>query len=362
MRSASPSRRSPLFETPAPPGPAMLAPWRLGLACALALGACTAPQAPSHEPPRGASAPTRALDTLDANDASPPSAAGDAAALLAGEAGAADGSALDAGGEAPYDLAADLLARGVDAKRRLGARAATAVVGDVFLLAGPSSFGGFASSRSLTARALTAFYNDRFGRRPTEAITVYLFGDAQSYSAFCKAAIHEACISIYGFYWPSERWMVMNAGLGLGTLTHELVHPLVEADFPEAPTWLNEGIASIFEAPTFPKAGEIHGVKNWRLPRLRAALSSRTTRAKALPHTLFGMADGVFRDDDEALHYALARYFCQWLDERGKLWPFYRAYRDDKRADPSGAATFKRVVGTTPEEAEAPFLAWLSRL
>ena len=89
---------------------------------------------------------------------------------------------------------------------------------------------------------------------------------------------------------------------------------------------------------------------------------NRHCRAKAMPRTLFGMADDVFRDDDEALHYALARYFCQWLDERGELWPFYRAYRDERRADPTGAATFKRVVGTTPEEAEAPFLAWLSRL
>lgn len=360
MRPASPARRSPLLATPARPGPAVLAPWLLGLACALALGACnTAPQAPSQEPPHVAAAPTRALE---GPDASPPSAApGDAAARLAAVADAADGL-RDAGAEAPYDLAADLVTRAVDAKRRLGAGAATAVVGDVFLLAGPPGFGGFASSRSLTSRALTAFYNDRFGRRPSEAITVYLFGDAQSYSAFCKAAIHEACISIYGFYWPSERWMVMNAGLGLGTLTHELVHPLVEADFPDAPTWLNEGIASIFEAPTFPKPGEIHGVKNWRLPRLKAALGGRATRAKAMPRTLFGMADEVFRDDDEALHYALARYFCQWLDERGKLWPFYRAFRDERRVDPTGSATFKRVVGTTPEEAEAPFLAWLARL
>jgi putative membrane protein len=71
------------------------------------------------------------------------------------------------------------------------------------------------------------------------------------------------------------------------------------------------------------------------------------------------MADEVFRDDDEALHYALARYLCQWLDERGKLWPFYRAFRDDRRADPTGAAAFKRVVGTTPEEAETTrFLAF----
>ncbi len=265
--------------------------------------------------------------------------------------------------KAPYDLAKDLLGRDSDAKKRLGRGAETAVVGDVFVLVGARGFTGpsFAASRDLVSRALTAFYNGRFDKKPSEAITVYLFGDAATYGAFCKTALGEPCISVYGFYWPSERWMVMNAGLGIGTLTHELVHPLVEADFPRAPTWLNEGIASIFEAPSLPKPGEIHGVKNWRLPRLRAALGSGE-RAKALPHTLFGMSDATFRDDDESLHYSLARYFCQWLDERGKLWEFYHAYRDARTEDPSGEQSFKKVVGRTPLEMESTFLGWVARL
>ena len=263
----------------------------------------------------------------------------------------------------PYDLAKDLLERDADAKRRLGRGAETAVVGDVFVLVGARGFTGpsFAASRDLVTRALAAFYNGRFDKKPKEAITVYLFGDAGSYGAFCKTALGEPCISVYGFYWPSERWMVMNAGLGIGTLTHELVHPLVEADFPRAPTWLNEGIASIFEAPALPKAGEIHGVKNWRLPRLRAALGSGE-RPKAMPQTLFGMADTVFRDDDESLHYSLARYFCQWLDERGKLWEFYHTYRDARTEDPTGEASFKKVMGKTPVELEGTFLGWVARL
>ena len=48
------------------------------------------------------------------------------------------------------------------------------------------------------------------------------------------------------------------------------------------------------------------------------------------------MSDATFRDDDESLHYAMARYACQWLDERGQLWSFYRAWRDDVTDDPTG--------------------------
>ena len=40
------------------------------------------------------------------------------------------------------------------------------------------------------------------------------------------------------------------------TITHELVHPIVESDFPRAPTWIDEGLASLFEAPVLPRPGE----------------------------------------------------------------------------------------------------------
>ncbi|MDP9003066.1 MAG: hypothetical protein M3O46_23495 [Myxococcota bacterium] len=32
---------------------------------------------------------------------------------------------------------------------------------------------------------------------------------------------------------------------------------------------------------------------------------------------------------------AMARYACQWLDDRGALWDFYRAWRDGVMRDPS---------------------------
>jgi len=152
--------------------------------------------------------------------------------------------------------------------------------------------------------------------------------------------------------------MVMNAGLGLGTLTHELVHPLLETDFPTAPIWINEGIASLFEAPVIPKAGEIHGVKNWRWPKLRAALLGKNKDAAGMDR-LFGMNDDGFRDEHEGLHYAMARYFCQWLDDHDQLWPFYRKWRDGVANDPTGEKAFLAVVGKTPKDAAAEWRKWV---
>jgi len=258
--------------------------------------------------------------------------------------------------DAPYDLGVDHQRRTRIAKEELGPKAVTAVVSGVFVAASPPG-GPFEQSVALMRSSMAGYLNGRFGRKPAQAISVYLFPNGQAYEEFCTRKYGAPCIAHFGFYEPHERYMVMNIGLGLGTLTHEIVHPLVEADFPQAPTWINEGIASVFEQPIIPKSGEIHGGKNWRHPRLKKALSS-LERDKARLDRLFGMSDDVFRGDGEDLHYALARYVCQWLDEGGKLWPFYQRWRDNVTHDPTGEKAFKEVIGMTPVAANVVWSKW----
>jgi hypothetical protein len=261
-----------------------------------------------------------------------------------------------------YDLPADVAARTSEAKRELGQRAAVETIEDVFVLIAPTGAGPLGETKALTQQVLEAYFNGRFSKRPTRAISVYLFPDAKPYQAYCKARWSEACGSPFGFYRPDERRIVMNAGPGIGTLSHELVHPIMEADFPEAPEWLNEGIASLFEALTMPAAGQIHGVKNWRHPRLLRALRSAKERERAGLPALFQLDDRTFRNADEDLHYATARYLCQWLDQRGKLWPFYQRYRDHYATDPTGERAFQAVVGKSPTEANGDWAGWVKRL
>jgi hypothetical protein len=107
----------------------------------------------------------------------------------------------------------------------------------------------------------------------------------------------------------------------LPTLTHEVVHSLMQTDFPGAPLWINEAIASLFEAPVFSKDGGIHGVRrNWRHDQLRDALADARTRDKVRMDALFRMNGIEFRaisDDRESvdkernlLHCAVARAFA----------------------------------------------------
>jgi hypothetical protein len=211
-------------------------------------------------------------------------------------------------------------------------------------------------------KALTAYFNGRFARRPARAVSVLLFGEPKGYEAYCRAHFDGACPSPYGFYAHGPRVVVLNAGPGIGTLTHELVHPIVEADFPTAPDWINEGIASLYEAFALPKDGEIRGAKNFRHAGLVAALRSKDLRERASLPALFAMSDPTFRGDHESLNYASARYFCQWMDGQNKLWPFYQAWRDGFEGDPSGRKAFVATMGKTPEELDETWATWVRRL
>jgi hypothetical protein len=261
-----------------------------------------------------------------------------------------------------YDLATDLASRASSLRAELGPATRTRVASDVFLLVSPS--GSLGEPVRVAEAALAAYFHDRFSRRPDRAIAVLLFDGASPYEAYCRAhdPDHAPCMSPFGFYDYATRTVVMNAGPGLGTLTHELVHPIVEADFPQAPDWINEGIASLYEAFSLPRPGEIRGQKNWRYPRLARALQSPGERAHASLPALFAMTDAEFRGDREDLNYATARYFCQWLESQGKLWPFYRAWRDGYASDPTGERAFTAVVGATPAAANDAWRAWARAL
>src|SRR6188768_1665289 len=164
------------------------------------------------------------------------------------------------GGSAPsasYDLEADLGLRKREAMAELGPRAELEVVEGTFLIAAPGGRRALRPALDVTRKALSAYFNGRFQKRPTRAISVYLFPKAAPYEAYCKKRDSTDCISPFGFYVHRDRRIVMNVGPGIGTLTHELIHPLVEADFPTAPDWINEGIASLFERFYFSAPGQI---------------------------------------------------------------------------------------------------------
>jgi hypothetical protein len=262
----------------------------------------------------------------------------------------------------PYNLDADLQARIADVRSGSHDDIPVRVEGDVFVFAAPDRGRLFDPTVNLAHDALGAYFHDRFGTRPSQAVTVLVHSSAAAYEASCRQHLGAPCETPFGFYQTRTRTIFMNAARGISTVTHELVHPIVQTDFARAPTWFDEGIGSLFERPVLGPAGAIHGVTDWRLPRLQSALASSRDRDAVRVETLFAMSDDAFGGPGRDLHYAMARFLCQWLDANGWLWPFYRRWRDTAGPDPSGESAFTTVVGESPAQATPVWVAWVKGL
>jgi hypothetical protein len=95
------------------------------------------------------------------------------------------------------------------------------------------------------------------------------------------------------------------------------------------------------------------------MPILARALQSPDGPSRPHLDALFAMSDEDFVSRDRSLHYAAARGFCEWLDDRGELWPFYRAWRDGFEHDPDGRLAFQSVDHRMPAEATNEWVQWV---
>ncbi|HVC96670.1 MAG TPA: hypothetical protein VND64_23535 [Pirellulales bacterium] len=192
------------------------------------------------------------------------------------------------------------------------------------------------------ARAMASCY---FDTSPNEPITVLLFSDRAAYDRQARSLYGDKGISVYGYYKPDERALLLNIGTGGGTLVHELTHALIDFDFPAVPDWFNEGLASLHEQCRIHRdeAG-IDGQVNWRLPGLQTTI--RAGRLRSLEAMI---RDDDFRGTEVGLNYAYARYFCLFLQSdqnprrRNVLAEFYSELRAHQASDPQGLNVVGRV-------------------
>lgn len=194
-----------------------------------------------------------------------------------------------------------------------------------------------------------------FDRHPSRVVEIWALRTGGSYLAWSGEAIGGTPRSPYGVYDPCAGAILVNRSLGDGTLVHEMVHVFVDADFPSAPTWLDEGLGSLFEQPA-ERDGRIVGLVNWRLPGLQRRLRSGT--APSLREVM-STTRASFYGDDVATHYAVARYLLFYLQEKGALPRFYRSLRDD---GDDGPTTLARILGEPLERIEPRWRRFVSSL
>lgn len=249
--------------------------------------------------------------------------------------------------------AGELAERRAALEAKLGGQGFTVVVEPPFVVIGdeaPATVKHHATGiLHWSIRLLEAEY---FKARPNKLIEIWLFRNERTYRKGARKFFGDAPDTPYGYYSSEHDAMVMNIGPGAGTLVHEVVHPFMEANFPDGPAWFNEGLASLYERPS-EKHGHIVGLPNWRLPNLKKQIKDRT-----LPE--LGKMLGTTRDEfyDAAFDaYAYARYLLLYLQEQGKLTEFYETFAAGKK-DPTGKAALEAVLGENLESFEPRWRKW----
>lgn len=247
----------------------------------------------------------------------------------------------------------ELKARKTDLEKKLKGQGFTVVIEAPFVVIGNEGPAAVKNRASGFLRwTVKLLEKDYFTKRPDKIIEVWLFGNEKTYRAGAKKYFNDEPDTPYGYYSPSADALIMNIGPGAGTLSHELVHPYMEANFPNVPSWFNEGLASLYERP-IEKAGHIVGLPNWRLPNLKKQLRAKTL--PSIPTLLKTTRDGFYNADYDS--YAYARYLMLYLQEKGKLRDFYQKFLADKK-DLTGQAAMEDVLGEKLDTFEPKWRKW----
>ncbi len=195
-------------------------------------------------------------------------------------------------------------------------------------------------AREVVKSTVDRLKKEYFAKDPANVLEIWLLKDEASYRKHAREFFNDEPSTPYGYYSPSKKALIMNIATGGGTLVHEIVHPYIEANFPDCPAWFNEGLGSLYEQSGTVN-GRIHGYTNWRLRGLQNGI-----RNKKVPmfQKLTAMSDSEFYREDTGTNYAQARYLMYYLQEKGLLANFYKRFSANVKTDPTGYKTLQSVL------------------
>lgn len=227
-------------------------------------------------------------------------------------------------------------------KKKLPSEKFTVIIQKPFVVIGDAAPSKVKSLAEYTIKwAVDMLKQDYFEKDPEDIIDIWLFKDKESYEKYTKEIFGIEPSSPFGFYLETEKALIMNINTGGGTLVHEIVHPFIRVNFSECPTWFNEGLASLYEQ-CGEKNEHIYGDTNWRLKGLQQAI--KTGKVPSF-ETLTSMDANTFYNEDKGVNYSQSRYLLYYLQEKGVLVKFYHEFYKQRKKDPTGYVTLKKVLG-----------------
>jgi hypothetical protein len=237
-----------------------------------------------------------------------------------------------------------------------------------------------ADANHLLERYLAFFVQNYGMREPQQYVFVYLVPSVDQLQELASRH-HGMTLSFgtiaYSFRDDLSLSAVIPGGL-YGSLFHELFHLTARSNFGDIPTWLDEGIAALYEVSEA-SAGGFRGTPNWRgqvLMRFRDRIPSLRELIKQNNPALADADDRSSGDEtresadlaaQRAIFAATARYFALYMQEKGTLFRTYKAVREFSASDDftgTAAGVIKLVeqsAGRPIDALNSDFRAWLSR-
>ncbi len=194
-------------------------------------------------------------------------------------------------------------------------------------------------------------------KTPVDATPIFLFANFEKYKEFVlkNFEIEESDISPYGFFKISKNAIVVRYVSWKGSISHEVTHKFTRRDFPDMPSWFDEGFASLNEKSTF-KNGVLIGDFSFRIIPLRRAIKE---------NTYTGLENLMETDDDEmygkrtSFYYAQSRYLLMFLQQQGLLTDYYKQFRDSYNTDKSGISQLEKITGRPISQLDKELLEFI---
>jgi hypothetical protein len=233
-------------------------------------------------------------------------------------------------------------------------------VEDTFILISGEPNAPFDDALKVTRDTVNALWHGPLLHRPEQSVVVWITSSTTALQKLLHEHAPYLPNKVISVYDPQLRQIFFaSEPAGMGSLAHEIAHPLILEDFSHAPTWVLEGLPAFFETAVFTN-GTVHSDgHDMRLQSLRTALTLPKMASQVKLDTLFTLTtDDAFRENG-ALHFAEAKQALRWLDALGLLWPWYREFREKQLEDPTGERAFQTVVHKTLVEATSDWLTWI---
>lgn len=226
-------------------------------------------------------------------------------------------------------------------KSRLPNQGFTVLIEHPFVVVGDEDASTVRKRAVQTVRwATTRLKKQYFSKDPTQILDIWLFKNKASYEANAARLFGSQPSTPFGYYSSSDGALVMNIATGGGTLVHEIVHPFIESNFANCPSWLNEGLGSLYEQSSS-RDGQIIGLTNWRLAGLQRAIKEDSVPSFAV---LCSTTTNQFYHQDPGTNYSQARYLCYYLQEKGLLKTYYHSFVANQKTDPTGYQTLQKTL------------------